>query len=229
MRYIFGLRGDENAFAQSGKLAHSILERYAKGELELFELSEVFEKEFQETVTEKFPKFFKDLRSIYYNDTLKYFNNFEGFGNYKILAVEDRFKTEIDDWIFIGIIDLLLEDENGNIIIEDHKSKSSFKNKAEQKKYARQLYLYAHYIIKKYGKRPIKLVFNMFRKQDLVEIPFSDEDYNEALSWARNTVTKIREEEDYKPTYDEFFCNNLCDFRERFCRFKKELSKGKCK
>ena len=52
---------------------------------------------------------------------------------------------------FNGIIDLVYEDEQGRLIVHDYKSKSSFKNKAEQKKYARQLYLYSLHIKEKYG------------------------------------------------------------------------------
>ena len=220
MRYVFGLHGDGNAFAQVGTLAHSILERYAKGELKISEMAKAFKKEFSSAVTEPFPKFFRDLKDIYYKGTLAYFNNFKGFGNYKVLAVEDRFDVEIDDWIFNGVIDLVLEDEEGNIIVEDHKSKSSFKSKTEQHKYARQLYLYAHYIIKKYGKTPKRLIFNMFRKQVLLEIEFNENDYQEALEWAKETVSQIRIEEKYEPSFDDFYCDNLCDFRKGTCRFR---------
>lgn len=222
MRYVFGLHGDGNAFAQVGTLAHSILERYAKGELTIAQMAPTFKKEFSSAVTEPFPKFFKDLKDIYYKGTLAYFNNFSGFGNHKILAVEDRFDVDIDDWVFNGVIDLLLEDEDGNLIVEDHKSKSGFKSKAEQKKYARQLYLYAHYVYQKYGKFPKKLIFNMFRKQFLLEIDFNEIDYLEALDWAKKTVVDIRNEEDYEPEFDDFYCDNLCDFRKGACRFRKK-------
>lgn len=220
MRYIFGLHGVGNAFSQVGTLAHSILEQYAKGELKISEMANQFKIRFPKEVTETFPKFFKDLKEIYYKGILAYFKDFKGFGPYKVLAVEDRFETEIDDWLFNGVIDLVLEDKDGNIIIEDHKSKSSFKNKAEQQKYARQLYLYAHYVMQKYGKPPKELIFNMFRKQILVRIPFNAEEYKEALQWAKNTVLAIREEQTYEPTFDDFFCDNLCDFRNGSCRFR---------
>lgn len=161
------------------------------------------------------------MKDIYYKGTLEYFKQFKGFGDYDILCAEEKFEVEIDDWIFNGVIDLRLKDRDGNLIIEDHKSKSSFKNKEEQKKYARQLYLYAHYVIKEYGIVPKKLIFNMFRKQSIVEIPFNQEDYQEALQWARDTVKQIREEEIYTPTKDDFYCGNLCDFRNGICRFNK--------
>ena len=32
-----------------------------------------------------------------------------------MLSIEDEFKLQIDDWIFVGIIDLVFEDENGGI------------------------------------------------------------------------------------------------------------------
>ena len=225
MRYIFGIHGKENAFAQCGSLAHSILERYAKGQLELYELADTFDKEFDDAVTMRFPHFFCDLRKKYHDDIVVYFDHFNGFGKYKILGVEDKFNVDIDDWTFTGIIDLLLEDPEGNLVVLDHKSKAEFKSKKEMHKYARQLYLYAFYVETKYGKRPTKLVFNMFRKRNIVEIPFSEEDYQEALQWARDTVAAIRTETEYEPTFDDFFCENLCDFRGKLCKYHKSEAK----
>ena len=78
MRYVFGLHGVGNAFSQVGTLAHSILEQYAKGELKISEMANQFQIRFPKEVTETFPKFFKDLKEIYYKGTLSYFKNFKG-------------------------------------------------------------------------------------------------------------------------------------------------------
>ena len=45
----------DNAFAQWGSLAHSLLERYFRQQVELWDLSGLYEKEYARAVTERFP------------------------------------------------------------------------------------------------------------------------------------------------------------------------------
>ena len=44
-------------------------------------------------------------------------------------------------------------------------------------------------------------------------------DYKEAIEWAKQTVSTIRETFEFKPKCDDFFANNLCNHRE-YCEFK---------
>lgn len=220
LRYIDHLTGDNNSFAQYGSLVHSIMERYAKGEIELWNLKDVYEWEYGSAVTEPFPKSkFCDMAKIYYEQGKEYLSSFPGYDKYKILEVESDFEIEIDDWIFVGVMDLLYEDDKGNLILLDYKSKSSFKNKQEKHKYARQLYLYCLYIKQKYGKYPDKMIFMMFRKNNPCEVNFNIEDFEEAIDWAKNTVKEIRECKDFFPTCEEFYANELCNHR-RYCKNK---------
>lgn len=192
------------------------MERYAKGELELWDLVDVFQWEFDTAVPEPFPnnKYCPNMRQLYYDQGLEYLKNFPGYPGKKILEVESSFDVDIDDWVFNGVIDLVMEDENGKLIIQDYKSKSSFKSKKEKAEYARQLYLYALHIKEKYGRYPDILRFMMFRKNTPVDIIFSEEDLKEALDWAKQTVKDIRECWDFAPSCDEFFSENLCNHRE---------------
>lgn len=156
LTYIEHQKGTGNCFSSFGTEVHSIMERYAKGKLSLWDLASTYEKEFDAAVPEEFPSFpfCQDMRGLYYEQGLNYLRNFGGYPKYKILGVESQFDIAIDDWVFNGIIDLVYEDEQGRLVVHDYKSKSSFKNKAEQKKYARQLYLYSLHIKEKYGKYP---------------------------------------------------------------------------
>lgn len=54
----------DNAFAQWGSLAHSLLERYFRQQVELWDLSGLYEKEYARAVTERFP--FPRLEDSYY-------------------------------------------------------------------------------------------------------------------------------------------------------------------
>ena len=142
LTYIDHCERCDNAFAQYGSLVHSIMERYAKGKLNLWDLVDVYKREYS-GITEKFPhSAFCNLEDLYYKQGIQFLSNFSGYDKYKILEVESEFELEIDDWLFTGIMDLLFEDENGKLILLDYKSKSSFKNKKEKIEYARQLYLY---------------------------------------------------------------------------------------
>lgn len=220
LRYEDHEEGIGNAFSSYGSFVHSIMERYAKGQAEIWDLPEIYEFGFEAEVPYKFPwNKFVVLHDTYYQQGLDFLKSFQGYDNYEILGVEEKFNIDIDDWQFVGIIDLLFKDENGRLIIRDYKSKASFKNDIEKSEYARQLYLYSLYVKEKYGKYPDALQFLMFRKNTLVEIPFNEEDCESAVDWAKTTVRIIRAAFDYPPTCDQFYGENLCNFRET-CELK---------
>lgn len=222
-RYILGLKGEGNCYSSYGTLVHSIMERYAKGELKLDELVPVFEWEFDSAIPEPFPtKMFGkkyDMRGNYYKQGVEFLGNFKGYSDCNILGVEKSFEIQIDDWIFNGIIDLVFEDTSNMLIVQDYKSKAGYKNKSEQAKYARQPYLYSMWVKKQYGRYPDILRFLMFRKGITVDIPFNVDDLNEAIQWSRDTVTEIRSCWSYEPTCDSFYGNSLCNHRS-YCDSK---------
>ena len=218
LTYVEGQRGDDNAFSQYGTLIHSILERWAKGNIPIVELASVFEWEFDTEVSKQFPyNKYKDLRESYYNQGIEFLTAFDGLPDYTIIAAEEKFETQIDDWIFNGIIDLILQDKSGEFVVWDWKSKAGFKNETEQKAYARQLYGYSLYVKEKYGHYPKKLCFGMFRQKEQIEINFNIKQMLEAIDWMRHTVKDIRSCWDYEPTINLFFCRELCGHSD--CQF----------
>lgn len=220
-RYIEHKAGIGNAFASFGTFVHELMEQYAKGEVELWDLPIMYEWQFDTAVPEKFPyNKYVNLRDSYYSQGLSFLKNFAGYEDIKILGAEEEFVIDIDDWQFNGIIDLVFEDKDGLLIIRDYKSKASFKNDEERHKYARQLYLYSLYVKEKYGRYPDELQFLMFRKQkDPVRIPFNHNDLSEAVQWAKDTVAIIRNAFDYPAQCDDFYGENLCNHRE-YCPLK---------
>lgn len=221
LTYIDHKKGIGNCFSSYGSEIHSLMERYAKGEIDLWDLVDVYKWEFDTSVPEKFPtsEYCKDMRELYYQQGINFLSSFNGYPECKVLEVESSFDIDIDDWTFTGVIDLVYEDKNGELVIQDYKSKSKFKNKKERDEYARQLYLYALYIKDKYGKYPDKLRFMMFRKQIIVDIPFSIEGLEEAVNWAKTTVKDIRECIDFSPNCEEFYSEHLCNHR-MYCQEK---------
>lgn len=226
LTYIAKQKKEQNAFAQWGTLGHSLLERYYKGELELWDLSQKYDEEYASKVSLEFPyNRYVDLGESYYLAGKKYFDNFQGdFENCEILGVEQYIEIEIDGYPFIGYIDLLVRTPDG-IIVCDHKSKSGFKGK-EKQEYLRQLYLYSFYVKQMYGEYPYKLMFNMFRANTWEEELFDYKALMQAKEWFVETIQKIYLEKDFKDKIaldyktkgkllkefkkDDFFCNELC-------------------
>ena len=152
----------DNAFAQWGSLAHSLLERYFRQQVELWDLSGLYEKEYARAVTERFP--FPRLEDSYYERGMEYFDNFGGqLGDEeKVLAVEDRYTSTLGGRPVVGIIDLVLRNRSG-LIVCDHKSRGKWKSREERRKYLRQLNLYAVRVKEVYGEWPHELWFNKLR------------------------------------------------------------------
>lgn len=150
-----------------------------------------------------------------------------------MIATEEEVKVDICGVHFVGFIDLLEMDSEGNYIIVDHKSKLLRERSGRAKptvydkeldKYLRQLYLYAHFVKEKYGKFPSKLCFNCFRSQKRIEEPFNEDRYNEVIAWATESIRNIQEKREFEPTPDWFFCQNLCDCSES-CEYKELMER----
>lgn len=220
LNYIEKRKGEPNAFSQYGTFIHSILERHGKGELGAWELLDEYVDNYWKEVTYPFPyNKYADLSKSYYNDGYLFLQSFDGLDDLDILEVETRFKEPLDDFFYTGVIDITYRDTEGGIVIRDWKSKSKFANKKEQAKYANQPLSYGLHIMRKYKEEPKALQFFMFRRQNIVEIPFNQQEYENAVGWIRNTVKEIRECEEFVASPNEFFCSNLCNFRNT-CPFK---------
>lgn len=219
--YILKEKGVNNSFAEYGTLMHETLEKFCLGELEVYELSTYFRQQFDNKSWDFPYNSYVDLYSSYRKQGVDYLNCFENFqGN--ILGVEKELNFIIGGYQFTGYIDLVLQDNNGDIIILDHKSKSEFKSIQEKREYTRQLYLYAIQIFNEYGKYPTKFMFNMFRKQNIIVIPFNMSDLEETKTWMLNTIDVISKEEKFEASPDEFMCNYLCNHRNS-CNIRNEV------
>ena len=214
MTYIDCLGQEENTFAQFGTFGHSLLEQYFNNKLEFFELSQIYEEKYRDNVKLKFPpNAYVNLNETYYKAGREYFDNFEGFYNdCEVLGIEEEIRIKIGEYDFLGYIDLILKSKDG-IIIVDHKSKSKFKSKKEKRDYLRQLYLYSIYVYEKFGEYPIKLIFNMFRNNTIIEEPFNIEALEEAKKWCLDSIAKIYNDTEFATKSDDFFCNWLCSTR----------------
>ena len=219
---------EQNSYAEYGLLCHSLLERWAKGELMSFELADAYEAEYDEAVKHYFPPFPKGLAGRYYDEGLQYFRSFDGFGDdMEILSVEDKFELDIRDNRFVGIADLVLRDRNsGGITVIDHKSKSKNSMKKAQYENTRQLYTYAAYVKERFGAFPTLLRFNMFRYGVNIDEPFSRDRYAETMDWIERTIAEIKAEKEWKVSSSGYFCRFICSTR-LYCPIAGEIMNAK--
>lgn len=234
LKYIEGLQGMDNFWAENGKIVHSVLERYFNKSLPLDELTTTYINEYETICSEAkkstMDKCFEDCANF-----LSEFN-FDFINDYEILGVEKKCDFEIGKYKFTGYIDLLLKDrETGDITVFDHKSSQfPFKKSGGVLKncennfesYKHQMYLYSKQVIDEYGVYPKKITWLHFKDQKLATIDFNLGEYNETLKWATNTIKKIYQDTTFDAIDSFMLCGRLCDFRNGDCDYK-ELRKIK--
>lgn len=231
LHYLECNKSENGFFGEFGSLIHTILEKYTKDELSLFELNQYYEEHFCEDVPHDAPpNKFVDIRQSYFDKGLEYLNNIDlDLDKYEVLGVELKVNFKIDGKDFIGFIDLLLRDKDTReVIIVDHKSasikilKNGSISKSDQQhflEFKRQLYLYSIPIIEKYG-TVSKLKWNMFKDQKWIEIPWKKDEYNEAIQWAKDTLKLIENEKEWLPNPNYYYCHYLCGQRNCACEYK---------
>ena len=203
----------ENAFAQWGTLAHSLFERYFRQQIELWDMSSLYESEYSKAVTERFP--FPRLEDSYYNRGLELFDTFSGkIGDENgVIAVEERYHSIIGGRPVVGVIDLIPFIQSG-LVVCDHKSRGKWKSREERRKYLRQLNIYAIRVKEKYGEYPRELWFNKFREGVIDREPFSEAAAQEDKDWFLRSIDNIYKARSFQAKPDRFFCDNLCSVRE---------------
>ncbi len=212
----------ENAFAQWGTLVHSLLERYFRHEIELWDMSGLYENEYSKAITEQFP--FPRLEDSYYERGLEFFSTFSGqIGDEKeVLAVEERYASILGGRPVVGVIDLVPRNESG-LIVCDHKSRGKWKSRQERRKYLRQLNIYAVRVKEKFGEWPSELWFHKFREGILDREPFSERAAQEDVDWFLRSIDNIYKAREFPAKPDHFFCDYLCSVREH-CEYSKQFS-----
>lgn len=92
LHYIECNPSESGFFGEYGGLIHKILEKYAKGELSLFELNQYYEDHFNESIPHDAPpNKYVNIRQSYYDKGMDYFDNIDlDLEAYDILGVEKR-------------------------------------------------------------------------------------------------------------------------------------------
>lgn len=209
-------------FGEYGSWGHEILEKYAKNEIEIYEMADLYQTNYyQNVITPAPPNKWVNLDERYFEEGKEYFENFSGFGEYEIIGVEEPFNISIGDIKITGIIDLILKDKQKNIHLADHKSSDVKKVDSDKaKEYWKQMYLYSIAIKDKYGKYPKQLHINAFRKNQWFQIPFDKKEVTKVKKWVQDTVKQIKKDKVWEAKPSNYFCFNLCGVRSS-CDYKK--------
>lgn len=221
LNYIYHEERRSGFFAEYGSFMHDIIAKALTGQLEKSELASYFAKNFRKEVPT--PATSPELKAKYFAVGKQYLRDFD-FPHKKIVAVEEPVRFKIEGVPFVGYIDVISE-ENGELVITDHKSHDlkPFSKKYPEKKtktdleleaYLRQLILYAVGVKKKYGRYPAMLEFNCFKSGQWISVPFDESLVQPTIDWVLKTCKMIRDENEWKPNMDYFFCKNLCDVRD---------------
>lgn len=216
LKYISRCKGVEKFYASYGSWMHKLIERFYRGELSKDEMLTEFLTGFSENVKGIRPQESTVLK--YIQCGVEYLKGFQPF-KYSMVGVEKRVDFDIDGLRFIGYIDYLGQDDDGNLVIIDNKSrdmkprskraKPTVKDK-ELDSMLRQLYIYSAAIKQEFGKFPKLLCFNCFRTGVFIEEPFRKEAYDEAIEWAKRQIEEIKTTEDFYPNRDFFSCYYIC-------------------
>lgn len=225
LRYIRKCRDGDRFFSAYGTFMHKLIERYYNGEITKDEMLVIFLRDFKKEVRGVRPK--EATLKKFIDGAVSYLSSFEPFP-YRMIAVEKRVEFDISGIKFIGYIDFLgKDDSDGGLVIIDNKSRD-LKPRSSRKKptlkdqeldhMLRQLYLYSVAIEQEYGELPKKLCFNCFRTGSFICEPFRMDAYESAKAWAVQQVEQIRNDSDFDPTPNPFFCFWICGVSEN-CEF----------
>lgn len=222
LKYIKHCSESDMFYASYGSFMHKLIEEFYKGILTKEQMLDKYLRDFSKEVRGARPQESTVLKYIQCgSDYIKRFQPLE----YNMIGVEKRIEFDIDGVPFIGYIDYLGE-KNGEYIIVDNKSRDlkprskrtnpTVKDK-ELDDMLRQLYIYSAGVKKEYGKFPKQLCFNCFKTGVFIEESFNEDDYNNAIEWAKRQIKYIKDADDFYPNQEFFSCRYICGVSNECC------------
>ena len=227
LNYIECADRENNFFAEFGLLVHAALEKYFRDELEVYELAQWYQNNYDKFVKTPVPPFPPNMEEGYFKSGLNYFENFDfPKHEYEVLGIEDSFDVKIGDYTVVIKPDLFLRHKNTKKnILCDYKSSVlfkptssnknviylskgqreypyTFKNKDKREQlvhYVRQMYLYC-YGLKQYYNIDINEIQLWFvRHNKTLLFPYRTEKSKESIDWFIEEISLIEKEEDWQP------------------------------
>lgn len=218
-----------NAFGQYGSFIHFILEKFFRNELEIWELAEYYEKNYNDYVLLNFPPYPKGMGEKYYEDGLTFFENFEfDKSNYEMISIEEEINTKFNGISFIVKPDIVLKNKkNGNVILLDYKTKKLKGGKYDNdtiESYRHQMEIYAYFIWQEKNIEINKIFIWFVRNNKFHELDVNPLKISETLSWIEQIIGEIKSEKEWTPNQlssNKYFCQHLCSVSE-FCKYQND-------
>ena len=227
LTYLDAVPRESNFFSVFGSYCHDILEKFFRGELEVWDLADYYEENYTKFMTIPPPPYPAGMGSQYFDDGLFFFENFEfDKDKYEILLIEDKIELKHKDFSLVIKPDLILKNkETGKLVLLDYKTSKLKGNKYDDKKmedYKRQFYLYVFFYWIAKGIEIDKIFVWFIRNNQFKEIPIDRFKMQETIEWFENGITKIKNEMEWKANTDKsnnYFCSFLCSVKNS-CIYK---------
>ena len=232
MHYIYGEHEKPMFFSDYGSFMHELIAEHLESGTPSDDLVIKFLKDFRKSVKGEAPN--EKIFEKYFDRGAEYLSQIDtDLERWKPLAIEERYNFSLGGRKFVGIVDMVCETDDGDLVILDHKShqlkprsgrKKPTKGDAELDEYLRQLYLYCIPVKQKFGRFPKWLVFNCFRNDDKTRFiiePFDEERFEEAKRWALDSIERIRQEEEWSADAEYWKCHHICGLSDQ-CEFFSE-------
>lgn len=145
LNYIKKLKGENNIYTLCGSCAHDIIQGFYDGKIKYNEMVDKFEEDFLDIEISDY-KFSSDeekntkMRNKYKECVIHFFKHHQPIKT-KVLT-EKPIWIDVDGHVFVGYVDAITKDKDGNYYIIDWKTSSIYKG-AKIKQHAKQLLLYA--------------------------------------------------------------------------------------
>lgn len=212
-----------NVYGEFGSFCHELLENYEKGKIKKEDLLKRYEDGFFDKIT-SFSLEKNDPTDKLYDFGYDYFSDINiDLSVTKPIYVEKDLCFKYKRYKFRGIIDLMYKDENGDLVILDHKTSEYPLTKGGAIKkgkistmdgYTKQLCLYAYGVKQVTGQLPKKIGWNFIRAGQTYIIDITEEMVNNTMEWAVSVIKKIYETEEFEKKGGYIMCSKLCDFRD---------------
>lgn len=223
-----------NFFSSYGLLCHEILEKYFRGELELFQLSDYYVDNYDRMVVETPPFFVKPKE--YFKQGYEFFERFDfDKEEYDVLVIEDKIDVDVNtNSMKYGLVvkpDLVLKHkETGKVYLMDYKTSLIFKNgKLDKNKlegYKRQMIMYAKYLeTNNVYVDEVWLWFIRDEENPVFKFTIAQYDEDKVVEWIEDTIQDIHNEKDFEPTINKFFCEHLCSVKHG-CEYYQTIKKS---
>lgn len=192
--------------ADLGTLIHTIMEKLAKGEFEVFQAKNYFMQNYQYCYVPE-----DEYEKLYHLALSGIERKAYEISQLNTLEVEMEFTHSVQFGIppIHGFVDYVYRDEKG-LVIRDYKKSKPFEKSALKKKV--QPYVYALAVQAKYGEMPYKFEF---------DFPLYDQQHTFVIDEVFMELAKLKvigawnkiKSSTYQANYSPFFCESFCTMR----------------